>query len=103
MKITAGEKKIINLTVSPENATNKGIEWSSEDTRIATVNTEGVVTGVSAGTTTIRAITVEKSGVYVDITIKVTNNGTDITPTTDPEVTQKEKQKKTKIANIIPE
>ena len=81
MKITAGEKKIINLTVSPENATNKGIEWSSEDTRIATVNTEGVVTGVSAGTTTIRATTVEKSGVYVDITIKVTNYGADITPT----------------------
>lgn len=102
MKITAGEKKIINLTVSPENATNKGIEWSSEDTRIATVNTEGVVTGVSAGTTTIRAITVEKSGVYVDITIKVTNNGTDITPTPEPIVTPTEKPQMPKLENIIP-
>ena len=102
MKITAGEKKIINLTVSPENATNKGIEWSSEDTRIATVNTEGVVTGVSAGTTTIRAITVEKSGVYVDITIKVTNNGTDITPTPESIVTPTEKPQMPKLENIIP-
>ena len=102
MKITAGEKKIINLTVSPENATNKGIEWSSEDTRIATVNTEGVVTGVSAGTTTIRAITVEKSGVYVDITIKVTNNGTDITPTPEPIVTPTEKPQMPKLETVIP-
>ena len=102
MKITAGEKKIINLTVSPKNATNKGIEWSSEDTRIATVNTEGVVTGVSAGTTTIRAITVEKSGVYVDITIKVANNGTDITPTPEPIVTPTEKPQMPKLETVIP-
>ena len=80
MEITTGEKKIINLSVTPENATNKGIEWVSKNPKIATVNADGVVTGVSVGTTTIRATTVETSGVYVDITIKVTNNGSDITP-----------------------
>ena len=74
MEITTGEKKIINLSVTPENATNKGIEWVSKNPKIATVNADGVVTGVSVGTTTIRATTVETSGVYVDITIKVTKN-----------------------------
>ncbi len=80
MEIAVGQKKIVNLSVMPENATNKGIEWLSMNTKIATVNSDGVVTGVSAGTATIRATTVETSGVYVDIAIKVTNNGTDITP-----------------------
>ena len=108
MEITTGEKKIINLSVTPENATNKGIEWVSKNSKIATVNADGVVTGVSVGTTTIRATTVETSGVYVDITIKVTNNESDITPiptvtpvTPDPTMAPIKKLETPKMMTVI--
>ena len=83
--ISTGEKEIITLSIAPENATNKGVEWASKNPDIATVNADGVITGISAGTTTVRATTVETSGVYADITIKVTDNtGKPATPTPAP-------------------
>ena len=40
-------------TVAPADATYKDVTWSSNDEAIATVDNNGVVTGVNAGTTTI--------------------------------------------------
>ena len=49
-----GESKTITATVSPSNATNKTVTWSSNATSIATVS-NGKITGVSAGACTITA------------------------------------------------
>lgn len=46
-------------TVLPENATNKGVSWTSEDPSIAKVDQNGKVTGVAPGTTNIKVTTVE--------------------------------------------
>jgi uncharacterized protein YjdB len=47
-------------TVSPENATNKSVTWSSNDNSVATVDgNSGMVTGISAGTATVTAKTDE--------------------------------------------
>ena len=59
----------ITPTITPSNATNKGVTWSSSNTGVATVDASGVVTYVSAGTTTITATAKDGSGVKGTCTI----------------------------------
>lgn len=58
--IKVGKTVTIVPTISPSNATNKNVTWSSSNTGIATVS-GGTVTGVSAGTATITVTTVSGS------------------------------------------
>ena len=48
----------LTAKVIPTNATNRAVTWSSSDNAVATVS-DGVVTGVSAGTATITVTTVD--------------------------------------------
>ena len=57
LELNIGETYILQATVLPENATNKGIKWSSDDSEIATVDESGLVTAVSLGETVITVIT----------------------------------------------
>lgn len=50
IELTIGKSSDLTATVTPSNATNKNINWSSVDETIATVN-NGTVTAKSAGTT----------------------------------------------------
>ena len=67
-EVTEGEKITLTATVSPENATNKTVTWSSSDTTVATVDENGVVTGVKTGKATITAKAGEKS-TTIEITV----------------------------------
>ncbi|MEQ8240304.1 MAG: Ig-like domain-containing protein [Cyclobacteriaceae bacterium] len=51
--IMLGDTYDLNHTISPGNATYKGVRWSSSDTSIVTVDERGVVTAVSDGNATI--------------------------------------------------
>ncbi|WDF59957.1 Ig-like domain-containing protein [Flavobacterium sp. KACC 22758] len=53
----AGNTQQLSVTISPANATNKNVTWSSSNSAVATVNSSGLVTAVSAGTATITATT----------------------------------------------
>jgi uncharacterized protein YjdB len=61
--IKVGETKQLTAAVLPNDADNKAIEWSSSDTSVATVDANGLVTGVAKGEATITATAKDGSGV----------------------------------------
>lgn len=68
LELTVGKTASLTATVSPSNATNKGVTWTSAEESVATVDS-GKITAKSAGTTYIIAAT--KDGGFV-ATCKVT-------------------------------
>ena len=68
MTLTAGQKTTIiggtlplTVTCTPENASIKAVTWQSGNEKVATVDENGVVTGVSKGTATIKATAADGS------------------------------------------
>jgi len=57
--IKEGEYITLVATVTPSNADNKSVSWSSSSDAVATVDASGKVTGVKAGSATITAITAD--------------------------------------------
>ena len=57
LSLTVGGTETLTATITPDNATNKNLTWSSDDTSVATVDASGLVTAVSAGTATITVTT----------------------------------------------
>lgn len=55
--VTEGQSTSLTSNVTPSNASDRSISWSSSNTAVATVNGSGKVSGGSAGTATITAIT----------------------------------------------
>ena len=69
-EMTEGYKLTLTATVSPENATNKNVTWSSNNTSVATVN-NGKVKALKAGTATITVETEDQGKIATcDITVK---------------------------------
>jgi len=50
-----GEKIKTKVTVSPSDAEDKTIKWTSSNEEVATVDEEGVITAVGGGEATIKA------------------------------------------------
>lgn len=55
LEMIKGDTEIITATVKPDDATEKKVEWSSADEKIATVDENGKVTATGAGETVITA------------------------------------------------
>ena len=72
VSVEVGKTTLLTASVIPSNATNTDVTWSSINTSIATVDAQsGVVTGLNAGTATIRATAVDGSGVSADKSVTV--------------------------------
>ncbi len=74
--VCIGDTLKINATITPNNATNKTITWTSSDNNIATV-TNGTVKGISVGSVTITAKTSNGKTAIAKITVK--NKDVDVT------------------------
>lgn len=61
LNLTEGSTDTLTATVEPANADNRAVTWESSNSDIATVDTSGKVTAVSAGTATITVKTVDGS------------------------------------------
>ena len=61
----------LNANVQPWTATDRTVTWTSADESIATVTKNGLVTGVSEGTTTIRATSNLDPDFYAECTVNV--------------------------------
>ena len=69
--IETGKTLELTTTITPDDARNKTLTWSSSDETVATVNQEGVVTAVKAGETTITATTNDGTELTASCTVKV--------------------------------
>ena len=81
--IKIGEQFTINATVLPENATNKEIEWTSTDNKIATVDNNGNVKGITEGKVTITAT--NKANNISESCIVIVSSNSKPTPVPPPE------------------
>ena len=78
INLTIGSKQTLSVSsVSPDDAVDKSVTWSSNATGVATVNaTTGEVTAVAEGTATITATANDGSGKTATCSVKVYPEGT---------------------------
>lgn len=72
VSLTKGKTKTLVPTILPSNAANKSVTWTSSNTKVAKVDSNGKVTAVGTGTANIIAKTTDGNKT-ASCTVKVTN------------------------------
>jgi alpha-tubulin suppressor-like RCC1 family protein/subtilisin family serine protease len=76
LELSKGLQEMLFATVTPVGATDKRVKWSTNDESIATVDENGIVTGISNGTTTISVTTLDGGFIAsTDVTVLVPVEG----------------------------
>jgi hypothetical protein len=101
LTLVAGKTHQLTATVNPVSAINKNVSWESSNTAIATVDENGLVTAIAAGTASI-TVTTEDGGFTAICVVTVipatytiaasTNAGGTITPSGDVVVARETNQ-----------
>lgn len=80
LSLFTGETYSLSANITPSNATNKSVTWSSSNTNIASVNLNGTVTAKASGSCTIYATSAENSSFKGSCTITVSDKQFTISP-----------------------
>lgn len=73
--LNVGKTKTLTATVTPSNAADQTLKWSSSNKKVATVSKKGKITGKKAGTTKITVKTTDGSGLKVVCKVTVSETG----------------------------
>ena len=72
--IGVGNQRVIRATVSPSNATNKGLAWNTSKASVATIDADGVLTAVGAGQCDITATSIDGTNITATCHVTVTDS-----------------------------
>ena len=75
LTLVVGETSNLKTFVEPALATNSALNWTSSDSKVATVDKDGKIYAIKEGTTVIRATSVSNPKVYVDCNVTVSKIG----------------------------
>ena len=78
--IYKGNKLQLRAYVSPSNATNRKVRWTTNNPYVATVSSTGLVTSKGAGTAIITASTTDGTKLAVSCKVTVRNKTLNVTP-----------------------
>lgn len=82
LTLTKGKTYTIKSVVSPANATNKKVTYTTSNKKVATVTSAGKITAVAAGKAKITVKATDKSGKSASITVTVVNPVVKVTAVT---------------------
>lgn len=82
MTLTVGATGTVTATVEPADATNKKVNWSSDNETVATVDANGKVTAKAVGTATITVTSAADSTKSATCKVIVADNWSDVADTT---------------------
>ena len=85
VNLAVGGTTQLTATVKPTDATDKTVTWSSDNESVATVNSSGKVTAISAGNATISCMANDGSGVEATCNVNVSAWGVEINETNFPD------------------
>ncbi len=68
--LVKGRSTTVKATVTPTNATNKKLKWTTSNSKVAVVNSQGKITAKGRGNATIKVMALDGSNKYA--TVKVT-------------------------------
>ena len=71
LNLEVGQTRTLTATVTPDNATDKTVTWTSSNDKVATVAADGTVTAVGEGTATITATAANGKKDTCKVTVKV--------------------------------
>jgi uncharacterized protein YjdB len=71
VNIIVGNTKQLTAIIEPDDEMTRGVVWSSDDTRVATVDKDGVVKGIRKGSAVITAKSMYNSSVKATCTVEV--------------------------------
>lgn len=80
LSLKVGEDETLVANILPTDATNKNVTWTSSNSNVATVNSNGKVTAVAEGTALITAFT-EDQGLTDTCSVTITEDSEEPTPT----------------------